>query len=700
MVNGDELDVLRQIGAGWAPAFPRGPLDPGVDPSISREQGVPEPSRFGRLTSVQMFRPETPGELQATEEAGVPRAGAGRTLAGLRRVIIGPPLRSAAIVQERMRKLVALPVLSSDLLSSVAYGPEAMLTVLALAGTAALGLSLPIGAGLVILMAAVGISYRQTIPAYPHGAGSYIVASDNLGRTTGLTAAAGLMLDYILTVAVSVTSGVEAVTSALPGLRPLTVPAGLAVIGVLLAGNLRGIRTAGNIFAAPTYIFLAAIGLLIVAGLVDAGRRGFAPIPPPASHATEAVGLLLILRAFSSGATSMTGIEAVSNAIPAFRQPEWRNARTVLTWMVCILIVSFGGLVLLFHLNGIAPSTTETTLSQLAHRVFRSGPLYYVVQAATALILLLAANTAYNDFPRLLCFMARDSYAPRQFQHLGDRLAFRNGLLALSVPAAVLLIAFRGYTQALIPLYAVGVFLAFTLSQSGMVVHWRRHRGTHWRKKATINAVGAVLSALVLLTAAVTKFIAGAWVVVLMVPLLIVFFRRVRRHYDTVHAALAPRTLPEAPRPRRDGTREGVETPQATRNVFVVPVARLDLAALRALAYAASLGQPGFAVHVTTDEQGADLIRRHWEAWGDHLRLEIIISPYRATIAPLIHYLEALRVQRPDLTLTVVVPEIVVRRRWHNLLHSHTGQRLRAALHRLPGVVVANVPVHLDSGAR
>jgi amino acid transporter len=697
-VGGDELDVLREIGAGWTPAFPDGPRDPGIDPSLSREYGVPEPGRFGRLARVELFRPETPGELQATEEAGVPRAGAGRALRGLRRVIIGPPLRSAAIVQERMRKLVALPVLSSDLISSVSYGPEAMLTVLALAGTAALGLSLPIAAALVILMAAVGVSYRQTIPAYPLGAGSYLVASDNLGRTAGLAAAAGLMLDYILTVSVSVTAGVDAVTSAMPALRPWSVPLGLVVIGVLLSGNLRGIRSAGNLFAAPTYLFVAAIVLLIVAGLIDAGRRGFAPVPPPSTHATEALGLLVILRAFSSGATSMTGIEAVSNAIPAFQPPEWRNARTVLSWMIGILITTFGGLVLLMHLNGIAPSTRETMLSQLAHRVFPTGPWYYLIQGATALILLLAANTAYNDFPRLLCFMARDSYAPRQFLHLGDRLAFRNGLVALSVPAAVILVAFRGYTQALIPLYAVGVFLAFTLSQAGMVVHWRRQRSPHWRKKAALNAAGASLSAIVLVTAAATKFNEGAWVVVLTVPLLILLFRRIRRHYDIVHRALAPRPLRETPGPRHNGTREGVETPQDTKNIFVVPVARLDLAALRALAYAASLGQPGFAVHVTTDEHGADLIRSHWEAWGDHLRLEIIISPYRATIAPLIHYIEALRSQRPDLTLTVVVPELVVQRRWHDLLHSHTGQRLRSALHRLPGVVVANVPVHLVSG--
>ncbi|MEU5941853.1 APC family permease [Micromonospora sp. NPDC047548] len=609
------------------------------------------------------------------------------------------------------RPLVALPVLSSDLLSSVAYGPEAMLTILALAGSSALGLSLPIAAALVVLMIVVGLSYRQTIPAYPHGAGSYIVASDNLGRRPGLAAAAGLMMDYVLTVSVSVSTGMQTVTSALPVLAPLTVPLGLLVIAGLLAGNLRGVRSAGNLFAAPTYLFLGAMILLLAVGLAQAAGRGFTPVPPAPVPVVEGVGLLLVLRAFSSGATSMTGIEAVSNAVPAFRPTEWRNGRATLTWMLSLLVVMFAGLMVLIHLDGVVPRPEETVLSQLARRTFPTGPWYVIIQAATALILLFAANTAYNDFPRLLFFMARDGYAPRRFLHMGDRLGFSNGIIALSLAAAIIFFAFGGQTQSLIPLFAVGVFLAFTLSQAGMVVHWLRQRGRHWRLRQAVNASGALLSAVVLLTAAVTKFAAGAWVVVIAIPAIILLALRIRRHYDTVERALRLHPPPTAPRKRlvppppaqpancaTGGAeiQETEESPQEVRHLVVVPVARFNLAALRALAYAASLEPPAFAVHISPDDEEADRFPEQWGTWGDHLRLEIIVSPYRAIIPPLAHYLDALHTLRPDIVLTVVLPEIVVRHRWHELLHSRTRQRLRRALRHLPGIVITSVPIHLS----
>jgi amino acid transporter len=614
--------------------------------------------------------------------------------------VLGPPLHSSAVLYERMRKLVALPVLSSDLLSSVAYGPEAMLTVLALAGGAALGLSLPLAALLVVLMVAVGVSYRQTIPAYPHGAGSYLVASDNLGALPGLAAAAGLMLDYVLTVAVSVAAGVHAVTSALPGLARFTVPLGVLVVAVLLAGNLRGVRAAGNIFAVPTYAFVVALLAVLGAGFWHAAGRDFAPLPPPAVPVVEGLGPLLVLRAFASGAVSMTGIEAVSNAVPAFRPPEWRNARTTLTWMVGMLVVLFAGIVVLIHLNGLVPTPGQTLLSQLARRSFPTGPWYALVQAATALILLLAANTAYNDFPRLLFFMARAGHAPRRFLHLGDRLAFSDGLIVLSLMAVVVFVAFGGHTESLIPLYAVGVFLAFTLSQTGMVVHWHRHRGPGWRRRQAINAFGAVLSGLVLLTAAAAKFTEGAWVVVVAVPLLVLLFHGISRHYRRLDRALGLRTPAPPPGPAASGDRgpapaEWEETPQQVRHLVVVPVARLNRASLRALAYAASLGQPTLAVHIAPEEREADRFRRQWEAWGSHLRLETIVSPYRAVVGPLAHYLEALHAARADLVLTVIVPEVVLRHRWQRSLHSQLERRLRGALRELPGVVVTSVPVHL-----
>lgn len=667
-----------------------------VDPTLGRYRRRPAPRRFGRLAPIEMFQAGEPDELVATEPANLPGSRLGRGLGRLRRVLLGPPLSSAAVLYERMRKLVALPVLSSDLLSSVAYGPEAMLTVLVLAGGAALGLSLPLGALLVLLMVAVGISYRQTIPAYPHGAGSYIVAGDNLGAGAGLTAAAGLMIDYVLTVSVSVAAGIHAVTSALPGLTGLTVPLGVLVIAMLLAGNLRGVRTAGNIFVLPTYAFIAALLAVLGAGFLRAGGRGFAALPPPDVPAAEGLGLLLVLRAFASGAVSMTGIEAVSNAVPAFRPPEWRNARTTLSWMVAMLVALFAGIVVLIHLNGLAPRPGQTLLSQLARSSFPTGPWYALVQAATALILLLAANTAFNDFPRLLFFMARAGHAPRRFLHMGDRLAFGSGLVALSVTAALVFVVFGGHTEALIPLYAVGVFLAFTLSQTGMVVHWRRRRGRRWQRRLAVNAVGATLSGLVLLTAAVAKFAEGAWVVVVAVPLLVLLFHRVQRHYRRLDRALAlrpPGTFPASPGSPLPA--EGQEVPQQIRHLVVVPVARLNRASLRALAYAASLGQPTLAVHLAPNEEEADRFRGQWEAWGDHLRLETIVSPYRAVIGPLAHYLEALHASRADLVLTVIVPEVVLRHPWHRPLHSQAERRLRRALRELAGVVVTSVPVHL-----
>ncbi len=695
----EERAALGRIGERWQ--VPRGPDELPVDPALGRNRPGPAPSRFGRLTPIDMFTVEEPGELQAAARAQEPDSWTARVLTRLRRTLFGPPLASSAVVYERMRKLVALPILSSDLLSSVAYGPEAMLTVLVLAGSSALGLSLPLAALLVVLMIAVGASYRQTIPAYPHGAGSYIVAGDNLGTTAGLTAAAGLMLDYVLTVSVSIAAGVSAITSALPRLAPAAVLIGVLVIAVLLAGNLRGVRTAGNIFVLPTYAFLVVVLALLLVGYARAAGRGFAPVPPPPVPATEGLGLLLLLRAFSSGAVSMTGIEAVSNAIPAFRPTEWRNARTTLTWMVSLLVVLFVGLIGLIHLNGLVPRANQTILSQLGRLTFPTGPWYALLQATTALILLLAANTAFNDFPRLLFFMARNGHAPRRFLHLGDRLSFNNGLVALALAAALIFVTFGGQTQSLIPLYAVGVFLAFTLSQAGMVVHWRRHRDRGWRRRLVFNAVGATLSGVVLVIAAVSKFAQGAWVVVVAVPLLVLLAHRIHRHYANLQHALALRAPPSAgpvsdgAPPGPGGSAEGEELPQDVRHLVIVPVARLNRASLRALAYAASLGQPTLAVHIAPEDAEADRFREQWRAWGDHLRLETIVSPYRTVIGPLAHYLEALHTARPELTLTVIVPEVVLRHRWHRLLHSRVDHRLRAALRGLPGVVVTSVPVHV-----
>ena len=412
-----------------------------VDPTLVSPPTARAPTRWGRVVSVSASDGAAP-ELEATDD------GDESLSRRITRVLLGRPLRSTAIAEERMRKLVALPILSADALSSVAYGPEAMLAILVLGGSAALKWSYPIAGAIMFLMLAVGVSHRQTIKAYPHGGGSYIVASENLGRVPGLVAAAGLLTDYILTVTVSIASGIAAVTSAVPSLRTDAVPIGVAVIVVLLAGNLRGVRQAGSLFALPTYAFILAIFPLVGVGLAHDAGDGFRAAPPPPVSASEGLGLFLLLKAFASGATAMTGIEAISNAVPVFKPVEWRNARTTLVWMVALLIAMFAGIVVLAHLDGVIPTGGQTVLSQLAHRSFGDGPLYGFTQVATALVLLLAANTAYNDFPRVLFLLARDRQAPRAFLRMGDRLAFNSGIVVLSVAAALVLVAFAGRPSA------------------------------------------------------------------------------------------------------------------------------------------------------------------------------------------------------------------------------------------------------------
>lgn len=748
-LDAEQSGLLRRVGEEWgrvsAPPEAWRRVLP-VDPDVGSypEPGQIVPARFGRVVSV----PTLSGG-PTTAEAG----GGGGDEAGtgaewqpgglalrLRRTLLGAPLANTAIVRERMRKLVALPVLSADALSSVAYGPEAMLLVLVLAGTAGLHATVPVALAIVFLMLAVGLSYRQTIRAYPMGGGSYIVATDNLGRIPGLIAAAGLMTDYILTVAVSVSSGMGAVTSAIPSLSPEIVPIGVLVIAILLAGNLRGVRQAGALFAAPTYAFIVAILALVATGLYSAAGRDFAPTPHPVVTATEGLGVLLVMKAFASGATAMTGIEAISNAVPAFKPVAWRNARTTLSWMIVLLVVLFSGVIALIHYEGIVPQTGETALSQLAHRSYGSNGFYVFTQAATALVLLLAANTAYNDFPRVLFLLARDDHAPRIFLRLGDRLAFSNGIILLSVAAALVYIAFEGKTASLIPLYAVGVFLAFTLSQWGMVVHWWRKRNRHWRKSLCFNATGAVLSAAVFITAGITKFTAGAWLAILAVGAFLLVTTRIHRHYARVRQALrlhpqmieipghsiTPHSRPDtgigigtgsgsgsaarAPAPPgpaaptgadptasagRERDAETEDTPEEIRHLSVVPIDALHQASMRALAYAASLQQPVLALHVSPAEEEAELFRESWRLWGNRLPLAVVVSPYRAIVAPMIGYIESLHRQRPDLTITVILPEIVVRHWYHRILHSYLGGRLRRSLRPLPKIVVTTVPFHV-----
>ena len=660
-----------------------------VDPGLSRYPAKVEPHGPLHFVSVDTESASS-GRVEATEAAGDPVTPGGRAGARLLRAVVGAPLRSTAIARERMRNLVALPVLSADALSSVAYGPEALLAVLVLGGAAGLGLALPVAAAIAVLMLAVGLSYRQTIRAYPHGGGSYVVASANLGRGAGLVAAGGLMTDYVITVAISIASGLAAVTSAIPALSASVVPLGVAVLAFLVAANLRGVRQAGTLFAAPTYAFILAMTALVAVGVSQIVAGWPAPVPSaaPPPQATEAVGVLLVLRAFASGSTAMTGIETISNAVPAFRSPQARNARTTLTVMIALLIALFAGTMVLAVVEDVVPRGGETVLSQLAHQSFGAGPLYVFTQVATAAVLLLAANTAFNGFPRLLFLMARDGHAPRLFQHVGDRLAFSNGIIALGVAAGLVFWASGGTTARLIPVYAVGVFLAFTLCQAGMVVHWRRERGAHWRRSLVWNALGGTLSGVVFVVAAATKLTSGAWAAVASVAAIAIAGAAIRRHYEAVRRAVAAPDTAQLPEAAEDpGTADG------ENHLTVVPVASLNLISLRALAYAQSLHRPTLAVHVSTDHDEADSFLESWRAWGDHVPLEVVVSPYRAIVVPFLRYVEDLHRQRPDLTVTVVLGELVVAKPLQRLLHEDLEPRIRRGLRRQHDLVVTTVPL-------
>lgn len=648
-------------------------------------------SRYVRVMKVNPkgFRSVAPGVLEATPEAHTPRGNMGRRMAAIRRVLVGQPLATAAQAHERLTKVKALAVFSSDAISSVAYAPEQVLIVLVLAGAGALSGLVPISLAIVALLAIVATSYRQTIHAYPNGGGSYIVAKDNLGNLPGLTAGASLMIDYVLTVAVSISSGIAAVTSAAQSLHPYALELALAALVFMVIVNLRGVRESGTIFAAPTYVFIGSIFLLIIVGVVRvvagglSGHNLLAAAPPVAAvHATENITIFLILRAFASGCTAMTGVEAVSNGVPAFMPPESNNAAKTLTAMAIILGIMVIGIGVLSYHVGLVPNNNETILSQLGHRVFIGGALYYILQGSTFLILVLAANTSFADFPRLSSIMAKDNFLPHQFSFRGDRLAFTNGILMLSFLAAALLIVFDANTDRLIPLYAVGVFLSFTLSQSGMVRHWLRLHGPNWRRSLVINGTGAVATGVVTIIIAGTKFIHGAWVVVVLVPCLVALFYGIYLHYQGVAEQLQ---VPETPKP----------LPEERIGTVIVPIAGINRAVIRTLAYARALSEDVTAVHVTDDLAAAEVLRSEWERWNNGVPLLILETPYRSFLSPFLTYIDALDARSPGRLVTVVLPEAVSAHWWQNLLHNQTALRLKLALLSRPNTVVTDVPYHL-----
>jgi amino acid transporter len=655
-------------------------------------------SRYVRIVTPRDgdFRHRAPGYLVAEERVLDGDGHLGRALGSLRTLLIGRRLRSEQEIDERVGVVKGLAVFASDNISSAAYATEEIMRVLLVAGAGALALTMPITVAIVVVLAIVVTSYQQTIRAYPNGGGSYIVASDNLGPVSGLVAAGALLTDYVLTVAVSIAAGVAALTSILPGLFDVRVAVGVSFIALLCLGNLRGIRESATIFAVPVYVYLAAMFGLLGYGiyLAAAGHLPSYVAPPDwiPSGTGEALGLVLLLRAFAAGSVALTGTEAVSNGVPAFAPPEPRRAQRVLILMGLCFGSIFLGVSLLAGQLGIIPDPTEqeTVVSQLTRTVVGTGtPFHYLVQIATALLLVLAANTAFADFPRLASILARDRFLPRVFQFRGDRLAFSSGIVLLSLVAAGLIVAFAGSVTNLIPLYTIGVFIAFTLSQSGMVRHWWRLRATerHWRVRAAINGIGAVTTAIVSLEVAVAKFALGAWMIAVLIPALIAVMWAISRHYRTVGDALTLER-PDAPLPRI-----------AVPNV-IVPVARLDRAVLHALSFARSISPDVTAVHVADDAGAAEGMRERWRARNDGIALVVIESPYRALIPPLLAYLDARGRQDPERPITVVLAEFVPHHFWEYVLHNQTALRLKLRLFFRPNTVVIDVPYHLGSDDR
>jgi amino acid transporter len=608
----------------------------------------------------------------------------GGAYSALKRVLLGRPIPTHLAHHERLSKVTGLAVLSSDALSSVAYATEEILRVLVIGGLGVLSFSTPIGLLIATLLALVAFSYRQTIYAYPSGGGAYIVSKDNLGSGAALVAAAALLIDYTLTVAVSIAAGVAAVTSAFPTLHVNRVELSLVFLAVLAIGNLRGIRESGRIFSIPTYFFIVMILALIGVGVWRYVTGTIHPIETenPVPIGGGGLGTFALLTAFSNGCTAMTGVEAVSNGVPAFRPPEAKNAARTLITMAILAITMFVGITVLAHAYRVVPSETETVVSQIARGTFGGrGTLYFGVQLATMLILVLAANTAYSDFPRLASIVARDGYLPRQFANQGDRLAFSNGIIALSIFAGVLLVAFGGDTHALIPLYMIGVFISFTLSQGGMVLHWQRLRGSGWQTSAMINGIGAIATAVVLVIVTVTKTFEGAWIILLLIPILVIAFRATRAHYYHVASQLSLRGW------------KG-EGPQ--HSTVLVPIGGVHRAVLQAVAYARSLSQDVRAVFVDTDAAATEKVRADWQRWGNGTRLEVLASPYRSLMEPLLEYIDELQSANPHDYVTVVLPEFVPARWWQHLLHNQRALLIKGALLFRPRVVVTSVPFHLE----
>ena len=602
----------------------------------------------------------------------------------MKRFLVGNPLMTDMLHHERIPKWKALAVLSSDALSSVAYATEEVLIPLSLFATAAVAWSMPIALAIALLIVIVTISYRQTIDAYPNGGGAYTVAKENIGVNAGLVAGAALLIDYVLTVSVSVAAGIENLAAAFPVLLPHKMTIDIFVILIVMTFNLRGVRESANVFALPTYFFVFSFVTLIVAGLWQTAM-GHVPQAIPVIHETyPSVPVFLLMRAFASGCSALTGIEAISNGIPIFKEPSQTNAKITMAWMSVILGSLFLGVTLLAHIFGITPKEGETAVSLLAHAVFGEGFFYYIVQASTTMILVLAANTSYADFPRLCSLLARDRFLPRQLASLGDRLVFSNGIVGLSLAAILLIILFQGDTHHLIPLYAVGVFLSFTLSQSGMVIHHLRDREPGWKKSLVFNGAGAITTLAVLLVIGVTKFIHGAWMVVVLIPILVVVFKKIHSHYEYAADRLK--------RPAGVGLRPA----KALRHTAIVPISGIHQGVIDSLSYALSISDDVRACYVELDSAATEQLQKDWLEVAPLVPLTVLKSPYRSVIAPVIRFVVRVERDRDDDIVTVIIPEFVTTKWYHQILHNQTAILLSLALRNRREVVVTSVRYHLD----
>ncbi len=641
------------------------------------------------------FRYTGPGRLVAKQTASVPRSGLGRTLARWKAWLLGRPLASEEEIGERLSKRLALPIFSSDAISSSAYATEEILRVLVLAGAGALLVSIEVAIAISVLLAVVALSYRQVCNAFPGGGGAYAVARQELRPILGLIAAAALLIDYVMTVAVSTSSAMDQLISILPGLELVRIETAVLVIALITIANLRGLRESGNIFAVPTYLFVGLALVIVAFGLFHIVTGSVVPLPaqPQAVKlGTETLGIVLILRAFASGSVALTGVEAIANGVPAFKPPEARNAGNTMLAMAILLGTIFIGVTVIARVYDIVPSVAlsggPTVIALVASTAFGSNsPLFYVFQIATALILFLAANTSFNAFPRLAAILAEDGYFPRQFSFRGDRLAYSWGIILLAAIAAALYVAFQGNTTGLIPLYSVGVFVCFTLSQSGMVLHWFRGRQSGWWWRLGVNAFGAALTLVVLGIVLVEKFERGAYLVAILIPTLVMMMLFINRQYAASRRQLAIRP-------------DFVVQPPVREERAVVPVPSLNRAVVRAINVARSIADDVLAVYISADPEDSAAMRERWERQVPGVPLVVVESPYRALAGPLAAYLDVLDrawpPDKPEPVTFVVIPEYVASHWWERILYNQSARRLRSVLLGRPNTVVVDVPYRRD----